>query len=111
MKENMTVERAMRQCAWCNNHISEDVEVFGIGGRFGPGMDLSEYEGGVMPVEIITCDRTIFTFVPTADSPAREDGNDFLCMTCSLSCANSLKEALDRDIELGKTLEAHILQL
>ena len=72
---------------------------------------MSEYEGGIMPIEIISIDKVVFTIVPPADSPAREDGNDFLCMTCSLSCANSLKNALEEDIELGKKLEAHLLEL
>jgi len=39
------------------------------------------------------------------DSEARRAGHDFMDMTCSETCARSLKTAFERDLEMGKGLK------
>jgi len=94
----------MSECCWCGKYIPEDREVFALGAKVRPGMDISEYEGEVMPLTIITHGKTVNSFVPPADSDAKRDGNDFLFTICSSLCGYELKKALGDDKSLGDVL-------
>ena len=65
-------EDVLTICAWCNKEISEDVEVFGMGVKTRPDFDLSEYKGGVMPMNLTCVDKTIHVIVTTDDSEAKK---------------------------------------
>ena len=84
-------------CAWCEDEIPEDVEVFTIGAKGKPGMDLSEAEGMIIPLSLIQANRTVLALVPTKDSPATRDGHDLIFMVCNQSCAQALSNALEND--------------
>src|SRR5256885_1707363 len=88
-------------CAWCEDEIPEDVEVFTIGAKAKPGIDLSEAEGTIIPLILSQANRTVSALVPTKDSPAARDGHDLIFMVCSQSCAQALSNALENDWKLA----------
>ena len=101
-----TPEDIFSLCAWCGKHIPDDVEVFSMGGKARPNFDMSRHEGGILQIEVGSGDKVVSVFVPTEDSSAKADGNDFLFMTCSLSCTEKLEEAMLRDKNLGDALDS-----
>ena len=88
-------------CAWCEDEIPADFEVFTIGARGKPEIDLSEAEGTIIPVSLIQANRTVLALVPTKGSPAARDGHDLIFMVCSQSCAQALSNALEKDRKLA----------
>jgi hypothetical protein len=87
----------MHSCAWCNEQIPEDTEVFGFGAKCRPEVDLTAHEGSVIPFFIATLNRRIPAFVSASDSDAKRDGYDLVFMTCSRTCSESLKAALEKE--------------
>ncbi|RLC73164.1 MAG: hypothetical protein DRJ03_31150 [Chloroflexi bacterium] len=94
------MDRLLNTCAWCNKEIPEDVEVFGFGAKSQPGVDFSEQEGTIIQLPLALAGRTVSAIVVTSDSEAKRDGYDFAFLACSQKCAQSLKEALQREIDL-----------
>lgn len=88
-------------CTWCGDEIPEDVEIFTIGAKAKPGIDLSEAEGTISQLSLIQANRTVSALVPTRDSPAARDGHDLIFMVCSQSCAQALSDALENDWKLA----------
>jgi hypothetical protein len=88
-------------CAWCEDEIPEDVEVFTIGAKAKPGIDLSEAEGTIIPLSLVLANRTVSALVPIKDSPAARDGHDLIFMVCSRSCAQALSNGLEKDWKLA----------
>ena len=64
-------------------------------------MDVSEFEGGAIRISLVSQDRDVIAIVPTADSEARRDGNDFMFMVCSEICGFDMKATLEHEIALG----------
>ena len=94
------------KCAWCGGEIPEDGEVFGTGARIREGIDFVQggsEEGFFMEVTI--AGRRVPTIVTGKDSDARKQGNDLMFMTCSLACAEQLKEALERERDLIEKIQ------
>jgi hypothetical protein len=92
-------------CSWCEDEIPEDVEVFTVGAKTKPGVDLSEAEGTIVPLSLIRADRTVLALVPTKDSPAVKDGYDLIFMVCSRSCAQALSNGLENDWKLAEKIK------
>jgi len=99
------LKKELTKCTWCKQLISDDMEVFGMGVKLRPNVDLSEYKGKVMPVSLTCVDKTIHVIVTSDDSDAKRDGKDLMIMTCSEQCAQDLKKALNEDKTLGDSLE------
>ena len=89
-------------CVWCGAIPEQDV--FGLGARARPGVDLEPYRGQTLEIVIATLGKKVRAIVVTADSPAAKEGNDFYFMTCSEVCGQALKEALGEDVALGDEL-------
>ena len=85
-------------CAWCGKRIRDDVEMFTTGGRVKQGVDLKEKEGQIVPLALERIGRIIPAIVPTADSEAREAGEDILFMLCSERCCDELTEAVRSEL-------------
>ena len=98
-------EEALSMCAWCNEAITDDVEVFGMGVKLRPNVDLSEYKGNAMQIDLTCIDKTICVIVTADDSDAKKDGKDLMIMTCSEQCSQDLQKALIEDKTLGDSLE------
>ena len=88
-------ERLMHTCAWCNATIPEDAEVFGFGAKASADVDLSDKQGEFVSLKLALADKTVFALVPTESSQAKEQGYDFVFITCSQECAEDLKDALE----------------
>jgi hypothetical protein len=82
-------------CAWCLEEIPEAGEVYAVGATLRGGIEFASNESGTgffMPVAI--GDKLVPAIVTSADSEARQQGNDLMFMTCSEVCACSLRDAL-----------------
>ncbi len=98
------VEEVLGKCAWCGKTIPKDSEVFALGGKKRPGIDLAEYEGGAIRIALFEQNRDVAAIVPSADSQACRDGRDFMFMVCSETCGSELKAALEVESALGNAL-------
>ena len=91
-------------CGWCRRKILRNTKVFGRGGKAWAGVDLTSLAGQIVPIYLVSADKTAQIAISGLDSEARRQGKVFVYMTCSESCALSLKSALESDIEIGKRL-------
>ncbi len=98
------VKKVLTTCCWCDKRIGENQEVLALGCKKRPSIDLSKYEGDIMPVTIATIGKTIWAIVPTEESDARRDGKDFMFTLCSDECGIELKETLGQEKEIGDIL-------
>jgi hypothetical protein len=100
-EENVESEEAISfTCAWCDDDILDDVELFTVGATSKPDIDLEEAEGKAIPLLLEKAQKTVLAIVPTGDSRAAQDGIDLLFTLCSLSCAQALTNALTNEMNL-----------
>lgn len=97
MKEDLY--RLTHTCAWCGKTIPEDAEVFGVPGKATVGIDLTSHEGEAIPVRLRQPGKIVYALVVASDSPAKREGYDFTFVACSSSCAECLREALQKEIK------------
>ena len=97
---NTQSDRLLHICAWCNQDIQEDEEVFGFGAEANYGIDLSDKEGEFVSFNLALSDKTVFALVPSSSSNAKSEGYGLIFINCSEDCAQSLKDALEleRDV-------------
>ena len=95
-------EEAMSKCAWCLNHISDDMEVFGAGAKLKPEVDLSEYEGHCIQIGLVSEEKPIYMMVTAQGSEAKKDDKDCMILFCSEECGKKLKNVFEKEISLGK---------
>ncbi len=97
-------EEGLSKCAWCHKYISDDVEVFGSGATLTQDIDLSEYEGFCIQINLVSEEKPIYMMVTAEGSDAKNDGNDAMFLFCSEECGQKLKTVLDKEISLGMML-------
>ena len=97
-KHSVRWEDAVSVCVWCGKPIPEDSEVFSLGAKARPGVDL-EAEGNVLELTL-DATRKALAIIPTQDSQAKKDGWDLLFTICSEECAKSLKETVQGQIDI-----------
>lgn len=95
-------EDALSKCAWCQNYISDDMEVFGAGAKLKPDVDLSEYESHCIQISLVSEEKPIYMMVTAQGSEAKMEGNDCMFLFCSEECGKKLKNVLVKEISLGK---------
>jgi hypothetical protein len=100
-KQAVGRQRPGFSCAWCRKAIPEGVEVFTVGARAKPGVDLSAHEGALLAVFLEGEGRGVKAVVVTNDSPAKREGYDLLFVACSESCAEELRGRIGRELEVG----------
>ncbi len=93
------------RCCWCGKSIAENTPLYALGARTKPGVDVSQYEGGAMPIKLVAQEKLIYAVVPGADSQARRHGRDLMFVVCSKGCGTELKLFLQNEIVLGNMLE------
>ena len=98
-------EDALSRCAWCGMEIDEEAEVYGFGASLRQDVDLSEYEGQVIELKIITRERTCPMMVAARGSDAKENGHDVMFMTCSNECGREMREVMLEEKSIGDILE------
>jgi hypothetical protein len=91
----------MFDCAWCLANIPEDTEIFSLGTKAFPGIDLSNHEGKFLSMRLLLAKRTVKGLVVPKDSPAKKDGNDIVFALCSAECSRILKTALQNEKDVG----------
>ena len=85
-------------CAWCGETIPDDVELFSVGAKAAPGVDLTGHEGAHLDIFLEAGGRAVRAIVVTGDSPAKRDGYDLLFVACGQRCASELRESIGREI-------------
>ena len=93
---------ALDRCTWCQVHIDENSEVFGIGIKFRPEADLLDYQSHCIELELLSENRSVCMIVSKEGSPAKEQGKDGMFMVCSKKCADQLKKTLEEEVSLAK---------
>jgi hypothetical protein len=88
-------------CGWCGDDIPDDTELFGIGAKAWPDIDLTGKEGTVIDLVLERRDRNVQALVVAEDSQAKKDGKDLLFVACGESCAEALKQAVEAEIDLS----------
>lgn len=100
-QSKVAAERFTGVCAWCGVKIPEGDEVFGTGAKIREGIDFVQpdsTEGFFMEVTI--GGRRVPTVVTGTGSDARLQGNDLMFMTCSMRCAEELRDTLERERDI-----------
>jgi hypothetical protein len=95
-------KEALSQCAWCQSHITEYMEVFGFGAKLKPNVDLSEYESHCIQIGLVSEEKSVYMMVTGQGSEAKSEGKDGMFLVCSEACGKKLKSVLEKEISLGK---------
>ena len=95
-------KEALSRCAWCENRIYDDMEVFGFGAKLKPEVDLSEYESHCIQLDLVSEEKPVYMMVTAHDSEAKSEGKDCMFLVCSEECGEKLKDVLEKEISLGK---------
>jgi hypothetical protein len=96
-KRNQGVKRQKFgfKCAWCQKAIPDDAELFSIGARARPGVELTTHEGKYLDISLEKEGRVVRAIVAADDSPAKAEGYDLLFVTCGERCADELTEKVE----------------
>ncbi len=84
-------------CAWCGAMLQAPETTWVVKAR--SIVDMSEYEGEFLPLELAKRGRTITGFFVTSDSPAKQEGIDVIFGTCGQECASALKAAVREEAD------------
>jgi hypothetical protein len=95
-------KEALSRCAWCQNRIYDDMEVYGFGAKLKPDIDLSEYESHCIQLDLVSEEKPVYMMVTARDSEAKSEGKDCMFLVCSEECGKLLKDVLEKEISLGK---------
>ena len=95
-------KEALNKCAWCQSHITDHMEVFGLGAKLKSNVDLSEYEGHCIEIGLTSEEKSVYMMVTGQGSEAKNEGKDAMFLVCSEKCAKKLKNVLEQGISLGK---------
>jgi len=96
---------ALSQCAACGGHIDETSEVFGLGVKFKPDIDLAEFESHCIEIDLVSEKKSAYMMVTAQGSEAKDDGKDGMFLVCSEGCGRQLKQVLEKEVSLGKLFE------
>ena len=95
-------KEALSKCAWCQKQISDDIEVFGLGAKLKPNVDLSEYENHCIEIDLVSEEKPVYMMISAQGSQAKSEGKDCMFLVCSEGCGKKLKDVLEEEISLGK---------
>ena len=84
-------------CAWCGAALQAPETTWVVKAR--SVVDMPEYEGEFVPLELAKRGRTITGFFVTSDSPAKREGIDVIFGTCGQECASALKAAVREEAD------------
>ena len=98
-------KEALSQCAACQGNINEMTEVFSLGAKLRPDVDLSEFESHCIEIDLVSEERPVYMMITAHGSEAKNDGNDCMFLVCSENCGKKLKTILQKEISVGKLFE------
>lgn len=94
-------EDALSTCAWCRSRIYDDTEVFALGARLRPSVDLSEYQSHCIEIVLVSEEKTVNMMITAEGSEAKMDNKDAMFLVCSEKCGSKLKRVLQKEISIG----------
>ena len=97
----ITDEEGLDKCAWCGKRIDDESPVYGFGVTFRTDVDLTEYEGHLIELSILTKNKNVPMMVTVEGSDAKIDGHDAMFMTCSNECGKEMRVTLLTEKSLG----------
>ena len=100
---------ALGKCAWCRGNISDEMEVFCVGAKLKPEIDLSGYQSHCIEIGLATEKKQVCMMVTAKDSQAHNEGNDGMFMVCSEKCGQNLEESLQNEVKLGKLFDSVVI--
>jgi hypothetical protein len=92
--------RIVSMCAWCGKKIPKGSEIFSLGAKARPGIDLHTQTGRAIRLLLAKSQKTVNAIVPTDTSQAKKDGNDFVFALCGPQCAEALRQALQAELDV-----------
>jgi hypothetical protein len=99
-KRQIDIDDVINTCAGCGKRLSPNTERFSLGAAVKATVDLTQHEGGFLPIFLSKTSRSIVAIVPTHTSQAKRDGNDLLFVLCSQACGLKLKEKLKQELDM-----------
>jgi hypothetical protein len=84
-------------CAWCGKVLQAPETTWVVKAR--TAVDMPEYKGEFVPLELAKRGRTISGFFVTPDSGAKQEGIDVIFGTCGQECASALKAAVREEAD------------
>ena len=94
----MEIRPEASTCAWCGAALQAPETTWVVKAR--STVDMSEYEGQFVPLELAKSGRTITGFFATSDSVVKqEEGVDVIFGTCGQECASALKAAVREEAD------------
>jgi len=98
-------EDALGKCAWCSGKIHDESEVYSLGVKVRQEIALKEYERHCIEITLASEEKALNALVATEDSEAKKAHMDLLFLVCCESCADTLKEVLEKEISKGDLIE------
>lgn len=98
------IRKVLKTCCWCGQRIGDNQEVFTLGCKKQPDINLSKFEGDIIPIRMTLINKTLWAIVPTEESDAKQEGTDFMFTICSRECGSELKEALHQEKQISEML-------
>ena len=92
---------ALGQCAGCQGNIQEYDDVFDVGVKLKPEIDLSEFESHCIQLGLVSEKKSVYMLVTATDSEAKHNGYDGLFLLCSEKCRNHFRHILAKEITAG----------
>lgn len=103
-------EDALESCTWCGRRIDESAEVFALGARLRPEVDLYVYQGHCIQIYLISKEKTITAMVTADGSEAKAEQKDLMFLTCSKKCAAALKNTLKKEAAISDMFDSASLK-
>ena len=63
----------MHTCAWCNQEIKEDEDIFGFGAKASQNIDLEGKEGEFVSLNLALREKTVFALVPEKNDETNDE--------------------------------------
>lgn len=101
--EDHQVPEICRICAWCLKELEDEEERFSFGVK--TKFEVTPSEDPTQPLTLsLSNGKLVNAIISTPDSPARQDGYQLLVMCCSESCINEAQKALQKEMDIDKTI-------
>jgi len=95
---------ALNVCTWCGKRVDEFSDVFAVGASARPTVDLHEYRGHCIQIDLRSQQKSLNAMVTAADSEAKAEKKDLMFMVCSPACRSALQKALKKEVTTGRLL-------
>lgn len=67
------------RCCWCGKNIDENLPLYALGAKTRPGVDVSQYEGGAMPIKLVA-QENVCTLLFQVLNQKQRSVDEILCL-------------------------------